>query len=139
MVAVIICSDFGVDTVVLLQWFKWSPLHSHILNLSLSHVWLFMTTMDCGPPGISVHGILQARTLEWVDISFSKFKLWQEVKICFPLYLGRCLSNILFCFMPTKNEKALLSRIFHLHNSLVIIIRKMIRTVTTDNKSITEL
>ena len=28
--------------------------------------------MDCSPPGSSVHGILQARRLEWVAISFSK-------------------------------------------------------------------
>ena len=28
--------------------------------------------IDCSPPGLSVHGILQARTLEWVTISFSK-------------------------------------------------------------------
>src|SRR5574340_490721 len=27
--------------------------------------------MDCSPPGSSVHGILQARRLEWVAISFS--------------------------------------------------------------------
>ena len=27
--------------------------------------------MDCSPPGSSVHGILQARVLEWVTISFS--------------------------------------------------------------------
>ena len=27
--------------------------------------------MDCGPPGSSVHGILQARTLEWVAIPSS--------------------------------------------------------------------
>ena len=27
--------------------------------------------MDCSPPGSSVHGILQARTLEWVAMSFS--------------------------------------------------------------------
>ena len=26
--------------------------------------------MDCSPPGFSVHGILQARKLEWVAISF---------------------------------------------------------------------
>ena len=26
--------------------------------------------MDCSSPGSSVHGILQARILEWVDISF---------------------------------------------------------------------
>ena len=28
--------------------------------------------MDCSLPGFSVHGILQARTLEWVVISFAK-------------------------------------------------------------------
>ena len=27
--------------------------------------------MDCRPPGSSVHGILQARILEWVAILFS--------------------------------------------------------------------
>ena len=27
--------------------------------------------MDCGPPGSSVHGICQARVLEWVAIAFS--------------------------------------------------------------------
>ena len=27
--------------------------------------------MDCSPPGSSVHGIFQARILEWVAISFS--------------------------------------------------------------------
>ena len=28
--------------------------------------------MDCSPPGYSIHGIFQARTLEWVDIPFSR-------------------------------------------------------------------
>ena len=28
--------------------------------------------MDCSPPGSSVHGILQARKLEWVAIPFSR-------------------------------------------------------------------
>ena len=28
--------------------------------------------MDCSPPGSSAHGILQARTLEWVAILFSR-------------------------------------------------------------------
>ena len=29
-------------------------------------------SMDCSPPGSSVHGILQARILEWVAISFPR-------------------------------------------------------------------
>ena len=32
--------------------------------------------MDCSPPASSVHGILQARTLEWVVISFSRGSSW---------------------------------------------------------------
>ena len=30
--------------------------------------------MDCSPPGSSVHGVLQSRTLEWGAISFSNQK-----------------------------------------------------------------
>ena len=33
-------------------------------------------SMDCTPPGISVHGIFQARVLEWVAISFSRGSSW---------------------------------------------------------------
>ena len=39
--------------------------------------------MDCNPPGSSVHGILHARILEWVAISFSRgsslFRDWTHV------------------------------------------------------------
>ena len=30
-------------------------------------------TVDCSPPGSSVHGILQARILEWLAILFGSF------------------------------------------------------------------
>ena len=36
--------------------------------------------MDCSPLGSSIHGILQARTLEWVAISFSNAWKW-KVKV----------------------------------------------------------
>ena len=35
-------------------------------------VWLFGDPMDYSPPGSSVHGISQARILEWVAISYSR-------------------------------------------------------------------
>ena len=36
--------------------------------------------MDCSPPGSSVHGILQARILEWVAIPCSTHTLyWLEI------------------------------------------------------------
>ena len=39
---------------------------------SLSRVQLFVTPMDCSLLDSSVHGIFQARVLEWVAISFSR-------------------------------------------------------------------
>ena len=39
---------------------------------SLSRVQLFCSPMDCSPPGSSVHGIFQARVLEWVAFSSSR-------------------------------------------------------------------
>ena len=42
--------------------------------------------MDCGPAGSSVHGILQARVLEWVAVPFSrelsKPRDWTQVSTC---------------------------------------------------------
>ena len=38
----------------------------------VSRVCLFCNPIVCSPPGCSVHGILQARILEWVAISFSR-------------------------------------------------------------------
>ena len=42
----------------------------------LSRVRLFCDPLDCSLPGFSVHGILQARILEWVTISFSRGSSW---------------------------------------------------------------
>ena len=43
-------------------------------NSECSVVSDFATPWTCSPPGSSVHGILQARILEWVAISFSIFQ-----------------------------------------------------------------
>ena len=45
--------------------------------------------MDCSPPGSSVHGIFQARVLEWVAIAFSKYiciNLYIKINIKFNVY-----------------------------------------------------
>ena len=38
--------------------------------------------MDCSPPGSSIHGILQARLLEWGAISFSRGFSWPRDLTC---------------------------------------------------------
>ena len=42
----------------------------------LSCVQLFCGPMDCSQPGLSVHGISQARVLEWIAIPFSRGSSW---------------------------------------------------------------
>ena len=37
--------------------------------------------MDCSPPGSSVHGIFQARLLEWGAIAFSIGITWGALKV----------------------------------------------------------
>ena len=44
----------------------------------LSCVWLFATPWGCSPQGFSVHGISQARILEWVAISYSRGSSWPK-------------------------------------------------------------
>ena len=54
--------------------------------------------MDCSPPGSSLHGILQARVLEWVAIAFSReppllFPMVAISIITFPLKVSVCMLN----------------------------------------------
>ena len=70
------------NTVVIILYFSMEHMKWLICNTSvpfpllydvksLSRVWL-CDPMDCSLPGSSVHGIFQARVLEWVAISFSR-------------------------------------------------------------------
>ena len=44
-----------------------------IINLKWSQSCLTLCgSMDCSPPGFSIHGVFQTRILEWVAISFSR-------------------------------------------------------------------
>ena len=51
--------------------------------------------MDCSQPGSSVHGIFQARILEWVALSFSKaYRYFLSFHlICFCKTQGRSIKN----------------------------------------------
>ena len=45
--------------------------------------------MDCSLLGFSVHGILQARILEWVAVPFSKGSSWPRDQTCISCIAGR--------------------------------------------------
>ena len=49
----------------------------------------FCDSMDCSPPGSSVHGLVQARILEWAAISFSRGSSRPRNQTC--LSYGSCI------------------------------------------------
>ena len=55
-------------------------IHFACLN-HFSHIQLFVTLWTIAPPGTSVHGILQARILEWVAISSFRESSWLRDRI----------------------------------------------------------
>ena len=50
--------------------------------------------MDCSPPGSSVHGIFQARILEWIAISFSRAASWPRDWTQVSWTAGRFFTNL---------------------------------------------
>ena len=59
--------------------------------------------MDCSPPGSSVHGILQARRLERVAASFSRYVSVVDSKNIF--LSSNCVSVRGFYFLPQDPQK----------------------------------
>ena len=55
--------------------------------------------IDCSPPGSSVHRILQARTLEWVAISFSMRSSWSR-----DWTQVTCIAGRSFTYWATKED-----------------------------------
>ena len=64
----------------------------------LSRVQFFCNPIDCSPPGSSVHGISQARILEWVAISFSRESFWPRDQTWVSC-IGR---QVLYCWVSRE-------------------------------------
>ena len=50
-------------------------------------------SMNCSPTGSSVYGILQARILEWIAISFSRGSFWPRNRTWVFCFAGRWLTD----------------------------------------------
>ena len=69
---------FKVRTVCIKEGYKWQSIFTPAKSLqSCPTLW---DPRDGSPPGSPIPGILQARTLEWVAISFSNAGKW-KVKV----------------------------------------------------------
>ena len=61
--------------------------------------------MDCSLPGSSIHGIFQARILEWVAISFCKGSSWPRDRTQVSRIAGRYFTFIAVQYYLKKQEK----------------------------------
>ena len=62
--------------------------------------------VDCGPPGPSVHGILQARLLEWIVIPFARGSFWPRDQTRVSFTAGRFFT-VWAAGKPRYNENIL--------------------------------
>ena len=78
---------------------------------------------DCSLPGSSIHGIFQARVLEWGAIAFSDsilytnlngIQIWKRTDICI------CVTESLCCILETNLQ--------HYKSTLIIITKKQKKT-----------
>ena len=89
--------------------------------------------VDCSPPGSSIHGILQARILEWVAISFSRgsshprdrtqvsriagrrFNLWAAKLSKGSFRMGMAQSELSYCAVEHTDDETIVLWTFIYH------------------------
>ena len=73
--------------------------------------------MDCSLPGSSIHGIFQARVLEWVAISFSRGSSWPRDWIQVSCIVGRHFIAISQIPISTSNMNSMPLEVLSQHCS----------------------
>ena len=78
-----------------------------VCSVAQSHLTL-CNIMDCSLSGSSIHGILQARILEWVVISSSRGSSWPRDQTClrFPAGMEIFLAGMFFTIGATWEAQA---------------------------------
>ena len=83
--------------------------------------------MDYNLPGSSVHGVLQARILEWIAISFSRVSSWSRNRTQVSYIAGRFFTrwatretHVIFLMAVFNQIRSILKSYSLLENWLVI-------------------
>ena len=85
------CQYLGMD----IKKSRWKYSEAGMSAPSLQSCPYLFNPTDCSPPGSSVHGVLQAKILEWVTILFSRGSSQPRDRIHFS-----CLLNWQAHFLP---------------------------------------
>ena len=105
------------------QWLNSLPVCVSVAQSCLT----LCDSMDCSPPGSSVHGILQARILEWVAIPFSGGSSWHRDRTWVSYMASRFLTSVppgehsvpVACYKLMEVHK---QRVTHLWHRLTVCI-----------------
>ena len=105
------------------QWLNSLPVCVSVAQSCLT----LCNSMDCSPPGSSVHGILQARILEWVAIPFSRGSSWHRDRTWVSCIASRFLPSVppgkhsvpVACYKLMEVHK---QRVTHLWHRLTVCI-----------------
>ena len=122
---------YGIIQIITATYMIWKytaqtlPFHIHVFvhAQSLQLCPTLCNPMDCSPPGSSVHGILQARILEWAAMPSSRSS-WPRDKIHVCLYLLHC-RWILYLL-------SYLGSPFHIQHKLFFFIKKYLSYFKTE-------
>ena len=92
----LVCSNQDVNKIHMLELANFSL---RFFNLcvrvqSLQSCPTLWDAMDCSPPGSSVHGILQARILEWVAMPSSRGSSWPRNRTCVSCIAGGFFTHL---------------------------------------------
>ena len=87
---------------VCVAFWGWGGVEGWVCVLVTQSCLTLYNPMDCSPPGSPVHGILQARILEWVAISFSRgsYRPRDQTQVS-------CTAGGFFIVWATREAKAL--------------------------------
>ena len=73
-------SDSVIHILILFLWYIYTMEDCAVLFFQSCLT--LCDPIDCSPPGSSVHGILQARILEWVAMPCSRGSSWPSNRTC---------------------------------------------------------
>ena len=79
------------------QWVHRNIIHIICVCLVAQSCPTLSNPIDCNPPGSSVHGIFQARILDWVAISSSRGSSWRRDWTCFS-----CIDRWILLYWATQ-------------------------------------
>ena len=98
-----------------------SPMHESESESEVAQLYpTFCNPMDCSLPGSSVHGIFQARVLEWGAIAFSISNHSSALFVNFPIWKKK--KNLLFQNRPILHLIPLVLRFFFLKVNASLLV-----------------